>query len=115
MQGIKLIEETKTDNPWGGKHIIRKMQGYGYDFRIVFDTEGDFPLRQVFFEPTKCKNEFQFLFKPVYNPSFQEKGIESISTVKLNVEKLDEITAEFVNIKEMFHELKEREAELFHE
>ena len=27
MQGIKLIEETKTDNPWGGKHIIRKMQG----------------------------------------------------------------------------------------
>ena len=65
--------------------------------------------------PTKCKNEFHFLFKPVYNPSFQEKGIESISTVKLNVEKLDEITAEFVNIKEMFHELKEREAELFHE
>ena len=56
MQGIKLIEETKTDNPWGGKHIIRKMQGYGYDIRIVFDTEGDFPLRQVFFEPTKCKN-----------------------------------------------------------
>lgn len=47
MQGIKLIEETKTDNPWGGKHIIRKMQGYGYDIRIVFDTEGDFPLRQV--------------------------------------------------------------------
>lgn len=35
--------------------------------------------------------------------------------MKLNVEKLDEITAEFVNIKEMFHELKEREAELFHE
>ena len=70
---------------------------------------------KFFFEPTKCKNEFHFLFKPVYNPSFQEKGIESISTVKLNVEKLDEITAEFVNIKEMFHELKEREAELFHE
>ncbi len=115
MQGIKLIEETKTDNPWGGKHIIRKMQGYGYDIRIVFDTEGDFPLRQIFFEPTKCKNEFHFLFQPVYNPSFQEKGIESFQPVKLSVEKMDEVATEFDNVKKMFKELDEREEELFRE
>ena len=115
MQGIKMIEETKTDNPWGGKHIIRKMQGYGYDIRIVFDTEGDFPLRQIFFEPTKCKNEFHFLFQPVYNPSFQEKGIESFQPVKLSVKKMDEVAAEFANVKKMFTELDEREEELFRE
>lgn len=77
MQGIKLIEETKTDNPWGGKHIIRKMQGYGYDIRIVFDTEGDFPLRQVFFEPTKCKNEFHFYSNRYIIHHFRKKALRA--------------------------------------
>lgn len=77
MQGIKLIEETKTDNPWGGKHIIRKMHGYGYDIRIVFDTEGDFPLRQVFFEPTKCKMNSIFYSNRYIIHHFRKKALRA--------------------------------------
>ena len=39
MYQLKVMKEEKTSNPDGGKHIVRILQGYGYDVRLVFDIE----------------------------------------------------------------------------
>ncbi len=115
MYQLKVIKEEKTSNPDGGKHIIRILQGYGYDVRLVFDTGEEFTEKHVSILPTKCKNEFHFIFKPVYDPLFNDKRIESYSAVNLSEADMDQIIEEYTNVKELFHELDDRKEELFYE
>lgn len=58
MYQLKVIKEEKTSNPDGGKHIVRILQGYGYDVRLVFDTGEEFTEKHVSILPTKCKMNF---------------------------------------------------------
>ena len=103
----------KISNPDGGKYIVRLLLGYGYDVRIVFDTGEEFTEKHVSILPTKCKNEFHFAFKPVYDPLFDDKRIESYSAVSLTETDMDQVVEEYTNVKELFHELNKRKEGLF--
>lgn len=61
------------------------------------------------------QNEFHFIFKPVYDPLFNDKHIESYSAVNLSEADMDQIIEEYTNVKELFHELDDRKEELFYE